>query len=152
RIALVEYGQRRLEVRRLEVGEERAELGAGEQRLIDDGARRQGADEERLEFWSAVGHSGVDRLAREVEGALPGGGVAAAVGGRTDEHLTDRGAGGARAGAQHVEAHRYLAPSQHAQPVAPEDVLDDGGDTRQRRGLARQEEHADGERFARRER
>ena len=144
----MEHGERGLEVRRFQVREERAELGPGEQRLVDDGARRQRADEERIEPGPRVGHSGVDRLAREIEGPLPRGGVAAPVGRRADEHLADGGTGGAGASAQHVETHRHVAPSQDRQAVTPQHVLDDDGDVRQRRGLARQEEHAHGERLA----
>src|SRR5207237_9292169 len=88
RVALMEYGQCRLEVRRLQVGEERAELGPGEQGLINDGAPRQAADEERLEPGPRLGHSGIARLARELGRPLPRGGVATPVPGRTYEHLT----------------------------------------------------------------
>src|SRR5260370_18515797 len=73
----MEDGERRIVVGGAQVGEEAGQLGAREQRFIDDRATRQRAHEERLESRLRVRDAPLDGTAREVEGALERGFLAA---------------------------------------------------------------------------
>ncbi len=149
RVALVEDRDRRLVVRRPQVGEESGELRPREQRLVHERAAGERAHEERLELGSGLGDAPFDRAACEVERPLPGGRVGApAVRGCGDDALPDGGAGDPCAGAEHVAVDGDIAPAEDREARFPQHRLDDGSGASQRSVVGRQEEGAEGEGLA----
>src|SRR3989454_11359553 len=74
-----------------------------------------------------VRYAALDGTPREVEGALPGVLVrTAAVHGRGDEGLPDRGTAGARRGPEQGGVDRHVAPAEYRRALLAEHGLDQG--------------------------
>ena len=140
RVALVKDRHCGLEQRRAQVGVERRQLRADEQRLVDDGAAGERTHEKRREI--TLRGAALDHAAREVEPALPRGRIQRARW-RSNEQLANRRLAGAGERAEYGRVDRHDAPAEHRHAEADQRLLDELDGAVEGRARRRQEEHAE---------
>ena len=145
RVALVEDGDARRVVGVLEIRVEGLQLGAREERLVDERPMREGHHPEAVEPLGA-GPTRRD-AAREVEPALPLVGVR--VRGRGQERVDDGRPRRLRPVPEPARPDRHVAPARERQALVRERLLDERG--RLRLGASREEERPDADRRAARQ-